>query len=97
MKQPSTNWRFWLFWVLAFLSFPIAGLLATFIGPVTTPGRAVSWQRTLVASRHYGFVHRRCAVHCLSASLALASIGHLDWGGESWLGAGMVCHAQRRC
>ena len=41
MKQPSTNWRFWLFWVLAFLSFPIAGLLAFFVVPVTTLMRAL--------------------------------------------------------
>ena len=41
MKEPSTNWRFWLSWVLAFLSFPIAGLLAFFVVPVTTPVRAV--------------------------------------------------------
>ena len=41
MKAPSTNWRFWLFWVLAFLSFPIAGLLAFFVVPVTTPVRAL--------------------------------------------------------
>ena len=41
MKQPSTNRRFWIFWVLAFLSFPVAGLLATFVGPVTTPVRAL--------------------------------------------------------
>ena len=41
MKELSTNWRFWLFWVLAFLSFPIAGLLANLIGSVTTPLRAV--------------------------------------------------------
>ena len=41
MKAPSTNWRFWLFWVLAFLSFPIAGLLAFFVVPVTTPLRAL--------------------------------------------------------
>jgi hypothetical protein len=41
MKEPSTNWRFWLFWVLAFLSFPIAGVLAIFVVPVTTPVRAI--------------------------------------------------------
>ena len=41
MKEPSTNWRFWLFWVLAFLSFPIAGVLAIFVVPVTTPVRAL--------------------------------------------------------
>jgi hypothetical protein len=41
MKEPSTNWRFWLFWVLAVLSFPIAGLFANLIGSVTTPVRAV--------------------------------------------------------
>ena len=33
--------RFWLLWVLAFLSFPIAGLLANLIGAVTTPLRAL--------------------------------------------------------
>jgi len=26
MKELSTNRRFWLFWVLAFLSFPVAGV-----------------------------------------------------------------------
>src|SRR5688572_19478683 len=41
MKKSSTNWRFWLFWVLAFLSFPIAGVLAMFVVPVTTPLRAL--------------------------------------------------------
>jgi hypothetical protein len=41
MKEISTNRRFWLFWVLAFLSFPIAGVLAIFVVPVTTPARAV--------------------------------------------------------
>ena len=41
MKQPSTDWPFWLFWVLAFLSFPIAGLLANLVGSVTTPMRAI--------------------------------------------------------
>ena len=41
MKELSTTWRFWLFWVLAFLSFPIAGVLAIFVVPVTTPMRAL--------------------------------------------------------
>ena len=41
MKETSTTWRFWLFWVLAFLSFPIAGVLAFFVVPVTTPVRAL--------------------------------------------------------
>ena len=41
MKELSTNRRFWLFWVLAFLSFPIAGLLAIVVGPVITPLRAI--------------------------------------------------------
>ena len=41
MKKPSTTWRFWLFWVLAFFSFPIAGLLAVFVVPVDTPVRAL--------------------------------------------------------
>jgi hypothetical protein len=39
MKEITTNWRFWLFWVLAFLSFPIAGLLANLVGSVNTPVR----------------------------------------------------------
>ena len=41
MKKSSTTWRFWLFWILAFFSFPIAGLLAVFVVPVTTPVRAL--------------------------------------------------------
>jgi hypothetical protein len=41
MQEFSTNWRFWLFWVLAFFSFPIAGLLANLVGSVTTPVRAI--------------------------------------------------------
>jgi len=40
MNELSTYWRFWSFWVLAFLSFPIAGLLANLVGSVTTPVRA---------------------------------------------------------
>lgn len=41
MQDLLTNWRFWLFWTLAFLGFPIAGVLANLIGPVTTPLQAV--------------------------------------------------------
>jgi hypothetical protein len=41
MKEFSTSWRFWVFWVLAFLSFPIAGLLANLVGSVTNPVRAI--------------------------------------------------------
>jgi hypothetical protein len=41
MKATSTSSRFWLFWVLAFLGFPIAGLLANIAGSVTTPARAL--------------------------------------------------------
>jgi len=41
MKEFSMYWRFWLFWVLAFFSFPIAGLLANLVGSVTTPVRAI--------------------------------------------------------
>jgi hypothetical protein len=41
MKEISTNRRFWLFWILAFLSFPIAGVLAIFVVPVTTSVRAL--------------------------------------------------------
>ena len=41
MREFSMYGRFWLFWILAFLSFPIAGLLANLVGPVTTPVRAI--------------------------------------------------------
>ena len=41
MKELSMNCRFWLFWVLTFFSFPIAGLLANLVGSVTTPVRAI--------------------------------------------------------
>jgi hypothetical protein len=41
MQAIIPSWRFWLFWVLAFLSFPIAGLLGNLIGAVTTPLRAI--------------------------------------------------------
>jgi hypothetical protein len=41
MQDLITNWRFWLFWFIAFLGFPIAGVLANLIGPVTTPTKAV--------------------------------------------------------
>ena len=37
----NPSWRFWLFWGLAFLSFPIGGVLASLIvGPITTVVRA---------------------------------------------------------
>lgn len=41
MEKPTTNWRFWLFWVVAFLSFPVAGLFANLAGSVITPLRAL--------------------------------------------------------
>lgn len=41
MQAYKTNWHFWLFWVLAFLSFPIAGFLANLVGPVNTPVRGL--------------------------------------------------------
>ena len=41
MQTVIPSWRFWLFWVLAFLSFPIAGVLANLVGAVTTPLRAI--------------------------------------------------------
>jgi hypothetical protein len=41
MKDFSSSQRFLLLWVLAFLSFPIAGLLALFVVPVDTPVRAL--------------------------------------------------------
>lgn len=41
MKNFSSSRRFLLLWVLAFLSFPIAGLLALFVVPVDTPVRAL--------------------------------------------------------
>lgn len=40
-EQFTVSWRFWLFWALAFLSFPIGGLFASaLVGPVTTTLRA---------------------------------------------------------
>ncbi|MGQ0603570.1 MAG: hypothetical protein ACT4QE_17965 [Anaerolineales bacterium] len=37
----TPSWSFWVFWGLAFLGFPLGGLLASFIvGPVATPLRA---------------------------------------------------------
>ena len=41
MEESTTTWRFWVFWVLALLSFPIAGLLANLVGSVTTPVRGL--------------------------------------------------------
>src|SRR5687768_11509350 len=41
MTQEPIAGRFWLLWALAFLGFPLGGLLANLIvGPVTTPLRA---------------------------------------------------------
>jgi hypothetical protein len=37
IKNHSSSPRFLIFWVLAFLSFPLAGLLANLMGAVTTP------------------------------------------------------------
>jgi hypothetical protein len=37
----TPSWRFWLFWALAFLGFPLGGLLASVVvGPITTAVRA---------------------------------------------------------
>ena len=41
MQAVTTSWRFWLFWVIAFLGFPVAGLLANLVGSVNTPIRAL--------------------------------------------------------
>ena len=41
MREYQIIWRFWLFWVLALLSFPVAGLLANLVGSVTTPVRGL--------------------------------------------------------
>ncbi|HEX5836868.1 MAG TPA: hypothetical protein VFY26_03490 [Anaerolineales bacterium] len=41
MKTNRSSPRFLLLWILAFLSFPIAGLLANLMGAVTTPGIAL--------------------------------------------------------
>ena len=41
VQKLATSWLFWLFWALAFLGFPMGGLLTTIIvGPVTTTARA---------------------------------------------------------
>jgi hypothetical protein len=37
----TPTWRFWAFWAVAFLGFPLGGALANvLIGPITTPVRA---------------------------------------------------------
>jgi hypothetical protein len=37
MKQYANEWRFWGAWMLAFLGFPVAGLVGIAVaGPVTT-------------------------------------------------------------
>jgi hypothetical protein len=41
MQAVTTSWRFWLFRVVAFLGFPVAGLLANLVGSVDTPVRAL--------------------------------------------------------
>lgn len=42
LQNLGASWLFWLFWALAFLGFPIGGLLSNIIvGPVTTSVRAV--------------------------------------------------------
>jgi hypothetical protein len=41
MQNAIPTWGFWLYWMLAFLGFPIAGLLANTLGPVDTPVRAL--------------------------------------------------------
>jgi hypothetical protein len=47
IKTFISSRRFLLFWVLAFLSFPIAGLLANLMGAVTDPVRALLAGATL--------------------------------------------------
>jgi hypothetical protein len=37
MRTGTNSPRFWLLWVVAFLSFPVAGLLANLVGSATTP------------------------------------------------------------
>ena len=41
MQNLGTSWYFWLFWGMAFLGFPIAGVLANLVSAVTTPVRAI--------------------------------------------------------
>ncbi len=41
-EQITISWRFWLYWGLAFIAFPIGGLFATaIVGPVINAIRAV--------------------------------------------------------
>lgn len=43
MQSQPISWTFWLLWVVAFLGFPIGGLLTSLtIGPVTTPIKAAA-------------------------------------------------------
>lgn len=41
MNEFTISWRFWLYWILAFLGFPIAGFLANLIVSVTTPVQGI--------------------------------------------------------
>ena len=59
MNELSTYWRFWVYWVLAFLSFPIAGLLANVVGAVTTPVRAIFAGAIAGAHQRGSDPHRR--------------------------------------
>jgi hypothetical protein len=41
MQIITPDWRFWLFWALAFLGFPIAGVLSNLAGPVDSALKGV--------------------------------------------------------
>jgi hypothetical protein len=54
MQLAKGSWRFWMFWVVAFLSFPVAGLLANLVGSVDTPARALL--AGAIAGAELGFI-----------------------------------------
>jgi hypothetical protein len=41
MHELTPSWRFWAFWALAFVGFPMAGVASNLVATVTTPARAL--------------------------------------------------------
>jgi len=69
-EQITISWRFWLFWGLAFLAFPIGGLPANVVvGPVT------NMMRGLLAGAITGVVLGLIQWFVLKGAISLSMIG----------------------